>query len=77
MAWVAARCCMPATSRAALSAKSASAGQVIFADIRRSFGRDAEHVATVLRALDSLSGSVLADLDRPHQYAVAARAMPK
>src|SRR5258707_14348049 len=35
---------------------------VIFADILRSFGRDAVHVAAVLRMLDSLSGGVFADL---------------
>src|SRR5260370_17580207 len=50
-----------------------SAGdKVIFADILRSFGRDAEHVAAVLRMLDSLSGGVFADLAPLRRAAVAA-----
>src|SRR5216684_536683 len=51
-----------------------SAGdKVIFADILRSFGRDAEHVAAVLRMLDSLSGGVFADLDPLRRDAMAAQ----
>jgi len=51
-----------------------SAGDaVIFTDILRSLGRDAEHVVEVLRTLDTLSGGVFADLDRPRRDAVAAR----
>jgi len=45
----------------------------IFADILGSFGRDADHVTTVLRTLDTLSGGVFADLDPPGRDAVAAR----
>ena len=51
-----------------------SAGDdTIFADILRSFGRDADHVVAVLQTLDSLSGGVFADLDRQRRDAVAAR----
>jgi hypothetical protein len=51
-----------------------SAGDdVIFADVLRSFGRDAEHVAAVLQTLDGMSGGVFADLDPPRRDAVAAR----
>jgi len=51
-----------------------SAGDdAIFADILRSFGRDAEHVVAVLRTLDTLSGGVFADLDAQRRDAVAAR----
>src|ERR1700722_9180369 len=51
-----------------------SAGDdAIFADILRSFGRDADHVVAVLRSLDGLSGGVFADLDKPRRDAVAAR----
>ncbi len=51
-----------------------SAGDAtIFADILRSLGRDADHVAAVLRTLDALSGGVFADLDPKRQDEVAAR----
>ena len=51
-----------------------SAGDtVIFADILRSFGRDAEHVVVVLQMLDSISGGVFADLDPLRREVVAAR----
>jgi hypothetical protein len=51
-----------------------SAGDdAIFADILRSFGRDADHVLQVLRLLDALSGGVFADLDPARRVAVAAR----
>jgi hypothetical protein len=51
-----------------------SAGDdAIFADILRSFGRDAEHVAMVLRMLDTMSGGVFADLDAERRDAVAVR----
>jgi hypothetical protein len=50
-----------------------SAGDnVIFADILRSFGRDAEHVVVVLQMLDRVSGGVFADLDPLRREAVAA-----
>lgn len=45
----------------------------IFADILRSFGRDAHHVEAVLRTLDTLSGGVFADLPPERQAAAAAR----
>ena len=45
----------------------------IFADILRSFGRDAAHVTTVLEALERLSGGAFADLDPARREAVAAR----
>jgi hypothetical protein len=45
----------------------------ILADILGSFGRDADHVTTVLRILDTLSDGVFADLDPPGRNAVAAR----
>ncbi len=47
--------------------------ELIFADILHSVGRDAEHVATVLRRLDVLSGGVFADLDTGRQKDVAER----
>ena len=51
-----------------------SAGDdAIFADILKNFGRDADHVTTVLRTLDTLSGGVFADLDAPRRDAVAAK----
>jgi hypothetical protein len=51
-----------------------SAGDaVIFADILRSLGRDAEHVVAVLRTLDALAGGVFADLDAARRESVAAR----
>ncbi len=51
-----------------------SAGDdVIFADILRSFGRDAEHVVAVLQMLDGISGGMFADLDPLRREAVAAR----
>src|SRR5689334_21613206 len=51
-----------------------SAGDdAIFADILRSFGRDAEHVLTVLRTLDEMAGGVFADLEPARREAVAAR----
>jgi hypothetical protein len=46
---------------------------VIFADILRSFGRDAEHVAAVLRLLDDLSRAVFADLNPLQRDAVASQ----
>jgi hypothetical protein len=45
----------------------------IFADILRSFGRDAGHVPAVLEALDALAGGRFADLDPQRRAAVAAR----
>jgi hypothetical protein len=51
-----------------------SAGDaVIFPDILRSLGRDAEHVVAVLRTLDALAGGVFADLDAARRESVAAR----
>jgi hypothetical protein len=51
-----------------------SAGDdAIFADIMRSFGRDAPHVATVLETLQRLSGGSFADLDPARGEAVAAK----
>jgi hypothetical protein len=51
-----------------------SAGDdAIFADILRSFGRDTEHVLTVLRTLDQIAGGVFADLEPARREAVAAR----
>ncbi len=51
-----------------------SAGDdAIFADILRSLGRDADHVAAALRTLDTLSGGVFADLDPQRRDAVATR----
>jgi len=51
-----------------------SAGDdAIFADILRSFGRDAEHVLAVLRTLDEMAGDVFADLEPARREAVAAR----
>jgi len=46
---------------------------VIFADILRSFGRDAHHVVAVLRTLDTLSGGVFADLDPERQHVVTTK----
>ncbi len=51
-----------------------SAGEdLIFADILRSFGRDADHVVAVLQTLDTLSGGVFADLDPQRRNAVTVR----
>ena len=51
-----------------------SAGDdVIFADILRSFGRDAEHVVAVLQMLDGISGGMFADLEPSRREPVAAR----
>jgi hypothetical protein len=50
-----------------------AADDAIFADILRSFGRDAEHVLAALRRLDQLSGGVFADLDPARQEVVAAQ----
>jgi hypothetical protein len=51
-----------------------SAGDdAIFADILRSFGRDAEHVLAVLRTLDQTAGGVFADLEPAQRKAAAAR----
>jgi hypothetical protein len=51
-----------------------SAGDdAIFADILRSFGRDAEQVLTALRTLDQIAGGVFADLEPARREAVAAR----
>jgi hypothetical protein len=51
-----------------------SAGDdAIFADILRSFGRDAEHVLAVLRTLDEMAGGVFADLEPARREAFAAR----
>jgi hypothetical protein len=51
-----------------------SAGDdAIFADIMRSFGRDAAHVATMLDTLQRLSGGSFADLDPARREAVAAK----
>lgn len=43
----------------------------IFADILASFGRDADHVGTVLGMLETLSGGGFADLPPPRREAVA------
>jgi hypothetical protein len=45
----------------------------IFADILRSFGRDAEHVLAVLQTLDEMAGGVFADLQPARREAVAAQ----
>jgi hypothetical protein len=51
-----------------------SAGDdAIFADILRSFGRDAEHVLAVLRTLDEMAGGVFADLEPARREAPAAQ----
>jgi hypothetical protein len=51
-----------------------SAGNdAIFADILRSFGRDAEHVLAVLRTLDEMAGGVFADLEPARREAPAAQ----
>jgi hypothetical protein len=51
-----------------------SAGDdAIFADILQSFGRDIEHVLTVLRMLDETAGGVFADLEPARREAAAAR----
>jgi hypothetical protein len=50
-----------------------SAGdEAVFADIVRSLGRDAGHVAAVLARLDALAGGRFADLDPQPREAVAA-----
>lgn len=46
---------------------------LIFADILRSFGRDAHHVGTVMQTLDEMAGGVFADLDPARRDAVATR----
>ncbi len=45
-----------------------AADDAIFADILRSFGRDAEHVLAALRKLDELSGGVFADLEPARRW---------
>jgi hypothetical protein len=50
-----------------------AADDAIFADILRSFGRDAAHVATVLESLERLSGGAFAGLDPARREAVVAR----
>jgi hypothetical protein len=51
-----------------------SAGDdAIFADILGSFGRDAQHVETVLGMLDETSGGVFADLEPARRDTIAAR----
>jgi hypothetical protein len=51
-----------------------SAGDdAIFADILRSFGRDAEHVLVVLRTLDEMMGGLFADLEPARREAAAVR----
>jgi hypothetical protein len=45
----------------------------IFADIVRSLGRDAHHVAAVLQTLDEMAGGVFADLDPARRDAVGTR----
>ena len=51
-----------------------SAGDdAIFADILRSFGRDAAHVTAVLETLERLSGGSFAELDPARREAVAAK----
>jgi hypothetical protein len=51
-----------------------SAGDdAIFADILRSFGRDAGQVVAALQMLDTLAGGVFADLDVQRRNSVAAR----
>ena len=51
-----------------------SAGDdAIFADILRSFDRDAAHVRTVMQDLDALAGGAFADLDPARREVVAAR----
>ena len=47
--------------------------EVIFTDILRSLGRDADHVRQVLQALDTISGGVFADLDPARREAAASR----
>src|SRR5258708_7506559 len=50
-----------------------AADETIFADILRSFGRDAAHVLAVLRTLDDMAGGVFADLEPMRREAVADR----
>jgi len=50
-----------------------AADDAIFADILRSFGRDAADVQAAMRTLEELAGGVFADLDAARQQAVAAR----
>jgi hypothetical protein len=51
-----------------------SAGDdTIFADILRSFGRDAEQVLAVLWALDEMAGGVFADVEPARRETAAAR----
>lgn len=47
--------------------------EAIFADILKSLGRDAEHVETVVRALDALAGGRFADFDPQRQQAIASQ----
>ncbi len=50
-----------------------AADDAIFADIMRSFGRDAEHVLAAVRHADDLSGGVFADQEPARREAVAAQ----
>ena len=47
--------------------------EMIFADIVRSLGCDADHVSDVLADMDAISGGCFADLDRPHRDAIVTR----
>src|SRR5581483_2394910 len=50
-----------------------AADDAIFADILRSFGRDAEHVQAAIRTLDALAGGAFAELPPARREAVAAQ----
>ena len=50
-----------------------AADDAIFADILRSFGRDAAQVQAAMRMLEELVGGVFADLDAARREAAAAR----
>ncbi|HUB11583.1 MAG TPA: hypothetical protein VMB34_06460 [Acetobacteraceae bacterium] len=50
-----------------------AADDAIFADILRSFGRDAAQVQAAMQMLDQLAGGTFADLDAAQRDAVAAR----
>jgi hypothetical protein len=50
-----------------------AADDAIFADILKSLGSDAAHVAAVLQRLDAISGGRFADLDAERREAIAAR----
>ncbi|HTW71468.1 MAG TPA: hypothetical protein VME47_16395 [Acetobacteraceae bacterium] len=50
-----------------------AADDTIFADILRSFGRDAAQVREAMRMLDDLAGGRFAELDATRREAVAAR----